>query len=218
MAGKNTFSRGYNGVVKLDRNPARRWFVLGAALLALALNAHAETPKLKITTKNGAKLEEQKKEQIERLAKQYDLKKFTITRDIIIEQGVRPHSSPVLTLNGRFLDNDDVSLSVYIHEQAHWNLMERHRGEMRDLYRDLKPIVPHLPTEFPQGSGDEMDTYIHLAVITLEWQGLEELVGAERARKVLDFKKTDHYTAIYTAVLDNCEALEKVLKRHGIKW
>ena len=78
----------------------------------------ADTPKLHIRLKNGTPIEERKKEQIERLAKQYDLKKWTITRDILIEQGVRPHSSPVLTLNGRWPDQDDLALSMYLHEQA----------------------------------------------------------------------------------------------------
>jgi hypothetical protein len=193
--------------------------LLVAAILAASLvSAVADTPKLKIHLKNGTPVEERKKEQIERLAKQYDLKKWTITRDIIIEQGVRPHSSPVLTLNGRWPDDDDLALSQYVHEQAHWVLMERHRGQMMDLYRDLKRVVPGLPTEFPQGSGDERDTYIHLAVIMLEWQGMEELFGAERARRVIDFKKTDHYTAIYPAVLEHRDELQKILNRYSIKW
>lgn len=195
-----------------------RMLLVAAALAAWLAPALADTPKLNIRLKNGTPVEERKKEQIERLAKQYDLKKWTITRDIIIEQGVRPHSSPVLTLNGRWPDEDDLALSQYLHEQAHWVLMERHRRQMNDLYQDLKRLVPGLPTEFPQGSGDERDTYIHLAVIMLEWQGMEDLFGAERARKVMDFKKTDHYTAIYPAVLEHRDELQKVLHRYSIKW
>ena len=190
---------------------------VATVLAALLVPALADTPKLNIRLKNGTPIEERKKEQIERLAKQYDLKKWTITRDIIIEQGVRPHSSPVLTLNGRGPDEDDLALSQYLHEQAHWVLMERHRGQMNDLYHDLKRLVPGLPTEFPQGSGDERDTYIHLAVIMLEWQGMEDLFGAERARKVMDFKKTDHYTAIYPSVLEHRDELQKILHRYSIK-
>ena len=191
---------------------------VAAGLLAVFVPAAADTPTLNVSTKNGTPIEERKKAQIERLAKQHDLKKWTITRDIVIEQGVRPHSSPVLTLNGRFLDNDDLALSVYVHEQGHWLLMERHRAHMSELYGDLRSGVPALPTEFPQGSGDERGTYIHLAVIMLEWQGMEELVGAERARKVMEFLKTDHYTAIYSAALEHREVLETILHRHSVKW
>jgi hypothetical protein len=183
-----------------------------------AIAALAATPKLNIKLKNGTEVEQKKKDQIERLAQQYDLKKYTKTRDIIIEEGVRPHSSPVLTLNGRFPNNDDLALSVYIHEQGHWVLMGRLQQSNRDLLADLYKLAPGLPTEFPQGSGDEIGTYYHLAVCMLEWQGLEELVGAERARKAMDFMKNDHYTAIYSAVIDHREELERILKRHGVKF
>src|SRR5579871_6104401 len=89
-------------------------------LVAILLATHlavAATPKLKITTKNGSDKENQRKEQIEKLATQYDLKKWIITKEILIEQGVIPHSKPVLTLNVRWLDNDDAALSVLIHEE-----------------------------------------------------------------------------------------------------
>src|SRR5437762_13499243 len=94
--------------------------------------------------------------------------------------------------------------------------MERHRGQMIDLYHDLKRLIPGLPTEFPQGSGDERDTYIHLAVIMLEWQGMEDLFGADRARKVMDFKETDHYTAICAAVRESREYLQEGLRGYSI--
>ena len=90
----------------------------------------AQTPKLNIKTRHGLPMEEQRKEQMERLARQYDLKKFTIMRDIMIERGAMNHSYPLVTLNLRFLDNDDLALSAYVHEQGHWVLMERHRADV----------------------------------------------------------------------------------------
>ena len=93
------------------------------ALSALALLG--ETPPLNIRTMHRFPQEEQRKEQMERLARKYDLAKYTITRDIVIDRGAMNHSSPVLTLNLRFLDNDDLALSAYVHEQGHWLLMER---------------------------------------------------------------------------------------------
>ena len=91
-------------------------------LTFLMSGPRAETPKLHIALKSGTPIEQRKKEQVERLAAKYDLKKFTETRDIAIEQGAVAHSKPVLTLNGRFLDNDDRALSQYVHEQGHWVL------------------------------------------------------------------------------------------------
>jgi hypothetical protein len=178
---------------------------------------YAETPKLSISLKHGTPLEQRKRDQIERLASEYDLKKFTITRDILIEQGVTPHSHPVLTLNGRFMDSDDLTLSQYVHEQGHWAL-GRHRAENRELLHDLMSAFPGIPTDYPRGSGDQPGSYFHLAVIMLEWQALEELVGDARARAAETFKQTDHYTALYALVLQNRPRVEAILHRHHIMW
>ena len=187
-----------------------------AALLACAL--FAATPKLNIRTKNGLPAEEQRKQQMERLARQYDLSKYTITRDIIIERGAINHSSPVLTLNLRFLDNDDLALSAYVHEQGHWYLMERHRLENPRLFEDLQRTFPNLDYRVPGGDGELRSSYFHIAVCMQEWQAMEELVGAERARKVIEWKQKDHYTAIYAILLNHREQVESVMNRNGVKW
>ncbi|HKC65327.1 MAG TPA: hypothetical protein VKB86_16920 [Pyrinomonadaceae bacterium] len=192
--------------------------VVIAALMLFPVLVQAKTPKLNITLKHGTPLEQQRKEQIERLAAEYDLEKYTITRDIIIEQGGVNHSAPVLTQNIRFLDNDDRALSAYVHEQGHWVLMERHRGEVREMLQDLKRMYPDLPIAVPQGDGNEGTSYIHLVVIMLEWQALENLIGPERAKAVLDFKRQDHYTALYSTVMENRSQMEKFLKHYGVKW
>lgn len=176
-----------------------------------------DTPKLKIVLKSNSPIEQRKKEQIERLASQYDLKKFTITREIAVEQGAIAHSKPVLTLNGRFLDNDDRALSQYLHEQGHW-VLGNHQRDLRNLFADLVDAFPDLPTQPPRGSGGRQDSYVHLAVILLEWQALEELAGVERASAVEQFKETDHYTALYAAVRENRAKVERILKRYGVAW
>jgi hypothetical protein len=188
-----------------------------AVLLSLAICLSAETPKLKIVLKSSTPLEQRKKEQIERLAAKYDLKKFTLTTDIAIEQGAVAHSKPVLTLNGRFLGDDDRALSQYVHEQGHW-VLGRHQRDLPDLYRQLTSAFPSIPTQPPEGSGGVQDSYFHLAVIMLEWQALEELTGAERAIAVERFKQTDHYTALYRIVLENRSKIEAILKSTGVKW
>src|SRR5262249_31731854 len=100
---------------------------------------------------------------------------------------------------------------------GHWAL-GRHRSEMRDLLRDLTTSFPGIPTDYPRGSGDMPGTYFHIAVIMLEWQALEELVGDERARAAETFKQTDHYTAIYPLVLQNRSRVEAIMHRHHIAW
>jgi hypothetical protein len=186
------------------------------ALLASALSA--ETPKLNIRTKNGSPAEEQRKQQMERLARQDDLSKYTITRDIIIERGAINHSSPVLTLNLRFLDNDDLALSAYVHEQGHWYVMERHRSGNPQLFEDLQRTFPNLDYRVPGGDGELRSSYFHIAVCMLEWQAMQELVGPDRAHKVIEWKQKDHYTAIYAILLNHREQVESVLNRNGVKW
>ena len=188
------------------------------ALLLCSSITLASTPKLKIKTKHGNALEEQKREQLERLAQHYDLSKYTLTRNIMIEQGAMNHSMPELTLNPGFLNNDDLALSAYIHEQGHWVLVQRHRNDNPRMFQDLYAMFPGLPTEYPQGSGGVRDTYFHLVVCTLEWQGMDDLVGPERARHVIEWKQRDHYTAIYDTVLHNRDKIEGVMQRYGVKF
>jgi hypothetical protein len=152
------------------------------------------------------------------LADKYDLTKYTITRDILIDQQAMNHSAPVLTQNLRFLDNDDRALSAYVHEQAHWLLMERHRGQVRQMLPELIGMFPNMSIAPPQGDGNEGTSYIHLVVLMLEWQALEDLIGADRARTVMEFKRQDHYKALYATVMDNRQQMEKFLKRYGVKW
>jgi hypothetical protein len=191
--------------------------VIAAAALAGSL-ASAQTPKLNIKTKHGFPMEEQRKEQMERLAKKYDLKKYTVTRDILIERGAMNHSYPVLTLNLRFLDSDDLALSAYVHEQGHWVLMERHRADNPALFEDLQRTFPNMEIRVPEGDGELRSSYLHIAVCMLEWQAMEELVGAERARKVIEWKQGDHYKAIYATLLNRREQVEGVLGRYGVNW
>ncbi len=188
------------------------------AVLLLATALLAETPKLNIRTAHRLPMEEQRKQQMERLAKQYDLSKYTITRDIVIERGAMNHSMPVLTLNLRFLDNDDLALSAYVHEQGHWLLVERYRADNPALFEDLQRTFPNLDYRTPSGDGELRGSYFHIAVCMLEWRAMEELVGAERARKVIEWKQRDHYTGIYAILLNQREMVESVLNRHGVKW
>jgi len=199
------------------RKHIRRILAIAGAVLAASL-ASAQTPKLNIKTKHGLPMEEQRKSQMERLAKQYDLKKYTVTRDILIERGAMNHSYPVLTLNLRFLDNDDLALSAYVHEQGHWVLMGRHRADNPALFEDLQRTFPNVEIRVPDGDGELRSSYFHIAVCMLEWQAMEELVGPEPARKVIEWKQGDHYKAIYATLLDRREQVEGVLGRHGVEW
>lgn len=193
----------------------RSFFVPVCAIIA-ASTVVAETPKLNIQTKNHLPAEEHRKEQMLRLAHEYDLSKYTITRDIVIERGAINHSSPVLTLNLRFLDNDDLALSAYVHEQGHWLVMGR-PGNLR-LFEDLERSFPNLEYRQPDGDGQLKSSYFHIAVCMLEWQAMEELVGPERARKVIEWKQQDHYKGIYALLLSRRDQVQAVLNRNAVSW
>lgn len=202
----------------MSKRKAIKGILIVVGLALTASRAFAQTPKLNIKTKHGFPKAEQRKAQMERLAKQYDLKKYTITRDILIERGAMNHSYPVLTLNLRFLDNDDLALSAYVHEQGHWVLMERHRGDNPRLFEDLHSSFPNLEIQAPEGDGELRSSYFHIAVCMLEWQAMEDFLGPERARKVIEWKQADHYKAIYSTVLTQREQVEAVLNRYDLKW
>ena len=189
-----------------------------AMLLMFSICVSAKTPKLNITLKHDSAGEQKRKEQIERLAEQYDLAKYTITRDIVIDQQAANHSSPVLTQNLRFLDNDDRALSAYVHEQAHWLLMEHHHGQARQMLPELIRLYPNIDITPPYGDGRQGSSYMHLVVLMLEWQALEDLLGAARARAVMEFKRQDHYKDLYATVMDHRKDMEGFLKRYGVKW
>ena len=187
-------------------------------VLLFSIGVFAKTPKLNITLKHDSTGEQKRKEQIERLAEKYDLAKYTITRDIVIDQQAMNHSSPVLTQNLRFLDNDDRALSAYVHEQAHWLLMERHHGQAREMLPELIRLYPNIDITPPYGDGHQGSSYMHLVVLMLEWHALEDLLGAERARAVMEFKRQDHYKDLYATVMDHRKDMEGFLKRYGVKW
>lgn len=75
---------------------------------------------IEITSKNNIESEKQTVDQLRRLLSTYDVSKWIFTKKIIIENGAIPHSHPVLTLNTKYLKDDELCLSAFVHEQLHW--------------------------------------------------------------------------------------------------
>jgi hypothetical protein len=96
--------------------------------------------------------------------------------------------------------------------------MERHRPDNPALFEDLQRTLPNMEIRVPDGDGEVRSSYFHIAVCMLEWQAMEDLVGSERARKVIEWKQGDHYKAIYAMVLNHREQVESVLGRYAVKW
>lgn len=184
-------------------------------LLSQAAPARTNSLQLEINLKHDDLRERQTKEQLQRLLASYDISNWVFTRKVIIDSGAIPHSHPTLTLSTRHLKDDDLLLSTFVHEQLHWYLGER-RKETEEAYKELKAIFPKAPVGFPEGGNDEEWTYKHILVCYLEYQAIKELLGELRAKQVMEFWATDHYTWIYRTVLEREREIGSLTRKHKL--
>lgn len=186
--------------------------VLFAMCMSSPLQAQVN---IEITLKHGTKVEQQTKDQLQRLLKAYDLAKWTFTKSILIDEESIPHSHPVLTLSARHVKDDELLLSTFVHEQAHWFLTQNSKAT-EDAKQELRSMFPKVPIKPPEGASDEESTYLHLIVIYLEYRADRELLGELRARQVMEFWATDHYTWIYKTVLERPRDIGNVAFKHKL--
>jgi hypothetical protein len=186
--------------------------VLFAMCMSSALHAQAS---LEIALKHGSKVEQQTRDQLQRLLKAYDLAKWTFTKSILIDEESIPHSHPVLTLSARHVKDDELLLSTFVHEQAHWFLTQNSKAT-EDAKQELRSMFPKVPIKPPEGASDEESTYLHLIVIYLEYRADRELLGELKARQVMEFWATDHYTWIYKTVLERPRDIGNVAFKHKL--
>lgn len=191
-------------------------------LLALGSGApaHAQAG-LEITLKQGSAREAQTRDQLQRLLKTYDVSKWTFTKVISIDETAIPHSHPLLTLSTRHLQDDDLLVSTFVHEQLHWFLVAQERAhETQQAVKELQAIFPAAPTRPPEGSDGEFSTYQHILVCYLEYRADQELLGELKARQVMEFWATDHYTWIYKTVLEHPREIRDVIFKYKLspRW
>lgn len=182
-------------------------------MLLVALASPAA--ELTLRAAHGSDAEKQTVAQLERLSRTYDLSRWTVTRDIVIEEGEVPHSHPMLTLNTRHLRNDERLLSTFVHEQMHWFLAE-HPEQTASATAALRRLFPETPVGYPEGSDTEAVNYEHLLVVYLEYLADQSLLGEPKAREVMQFWAGDHYRWIYRQVLDDPEKVGAVVKAYGL--
>ncbi len=189
----------------------RAWVATVTLSLALSGAATAQEPELEITLKNGADRERRTEDQLRRLLSEYDVARWTYTREIVIDESTIPHSHPVLTLHTRHLEEDLYLLSTFVHEQFHW--LEEERADERDAaIADFSELYPMVPVGRPDGGRDANSTYLHLIVCDLEYQAMTILVGEEKAKELM--AGWNHYVWIYDQVINNPE-VRVVNERHG---
>lgn len=167
--------------------------------------------KVEISLKNQSKSEEQTRERLQKLLGQYDLSKWLFTRKVMVEDGVIPHSHPILTMNTR--EDGDVLLATFVHEQIHW-FLDDHDAQTEQAKTELRAIYPKVPVGPPNGARNEESSYLHLIVTWLEYEAMRELVGPARARTVFEAKR--YYRWIYQTVLSDGPKIKAVIEKHRL--
>ena len=170
---------------------------------------------LEITLKQGSRREAQTKEQLERLLKTHDVSRWIFTKSIVVDERTIPHSHPVLTLHARHLQDDELLLSTFVHEQFHWFLVEKD-AEANEAIKDLHRLFATVPASPPEGAQDEHSTYLHLLDCYLEYRAVQQLLGELKARQVMEFWASDHYTWVYRTILDRPRDIAAVMSRHQL--
>ena len=72
------------------------------AVVASSMALSVDTPSITIELAKNTPREQLAKQTLEQVLASYDLKKYTFTRKVIIEQGAINHAFPTLTLNAGF--------------------------------------------------------------------------------------------------------------------
>jgi hypothetical protein len=188
-------------------------FCLAIGLSNLSLGA---SPRLSLSLKHGNVAEQQTQRQLERLLRQYDLTPWIFTTSIVIDEDAIPHSHPILTLHTRHLLDDDLLLSTFIHEQAHW-FFAQHHDDAAKAVAELRGLYPTIPVGFPEGSNDSDGNYEHLIVIYLEYEADRQLLGELRAWQVMSFWSQDHYTWLYRTVLRDKARLRELVRKYHLE-
>lgn len=198
----------------MKTTPLRHLLALLLPLLFAKAAAAAE-PGVSIRLAHDSEHERQTAAQLERLLQTYDLSRWIVTRDVVIDETEIPHSHPVLTLHTRHLKDDDLLLSTFLHEQGHWALAE-HPGERAAAVRELRRLFPRIPIGYPEGSDGAEVNYDHLLIIYAEYRADQKLMGELRAKAVMQFWAGDHYRWLYREVLRDPEKVGAVAKAHGL--
>jgi hypothetical protein len=188
---------------------------VGLAVLALCLctTAHAQTA-LDITLKHGSPREAQTKEQLQRLLRSYELSRWLFTKSVVVDEQAIPHSHPTLTLSARHLHDDELLLSTFVHEELHWFVADSRQSI--DAIKELRRLFPSVPTHGPEGANGEDSTYLHLIVCFLEYEVDKELLGELKARQVMDFWATDHYTWVYKTILERPQDIGNIVSKYKL--
>lgn len=183
------------------------------AFMTSSMAATAASDDFDIRLAHDTAREKAAKAQLLRLLNAYDVRPFTFTYSIKIDQEDAPHSHPILTLNDYFIDDDASALSTFIHEQLHWFGLVL-QPQIAAAIEDLKLMYPDMPAQGRGGGRNANETFNHLIVGSQEYHATASLFGREEARRVIAGKTW--YRWIYNEVIENEAAILSVLNKHNL--
>ncbi len=189
--------------------------ILGCGIVSFVLTRFAlATDPVSIQLAHHTPREMQTAQTLKQVLSSYDLKKYTFTSEVVIEERAMNHAFPVLTLNVRFADSPDELLSSYVHEQLHWCLRE-HAAQQKAAIAQLRQMYPNAPVGLPEGADTAYSNYGHLVDCYLEIQADRELIGPKRTAAVI--KNKPWYTWIYKTILRDEDKIRGVAQEHGLE-
>ena len=194
-------------------NDLLRQILLLLTILALARTVMGQG--LEITLKHGTAAEAQTRDQLQRLLATYNLSPWIYTKTIVVDERAIPFSHPVLTLHARHLKDDDLLVSTFVHEQLHWFLADRQQ-DTEQAITDLRKVFQNVPVGGTAGARDEQSTYLHLLVCYLEQQAVRQIFGELRAKQIMDFWASDHYTWIYQTVTAREQEIAQIMRNRKL--
>ena len=161
----------------------------------------------------GSAAERRIQSMLQELMEQHDLRPWSFTEHLRIDERAYPHSHPVLTLSCGHDDPLDL-LAAFVHEQLHW-YEEAHAAARDQAIEATRALYPDVPADRPEGSGTESSTRLHLLVCTLELDVLRRILGEPAARAIVERLSRHHYRWVYREVLVNEPRLTTLMRDAG---
>lgn len=176
--------------------------------------SHMESRKkgeITISLKNGNEVEREAKRMLEEILRTYELDKYIRCNEVVIEQGASGKAFPIIRLSAWEPGGEVGLLAQFIHEQFHW--IEKGKEEqMLQAVDELKILFPIAPIEKPEGGGSEKSTYRHLIVCRLELLGLAEILGQEKALRIVSGNK--NYTWIRKMIIERSAEIDPIIEKY----
>jgi hypothetical protein len=169
---------------------------------------------IRISTSHKTERELATKNALDALLSQYDVSKWTLLKDIVIEEGATPHCCPIV-LSTAYLSYDYQNLSCFIHEQLEQFFLTK-RSQLNQAIAELRTIYPQVPTDSTGVQSDRTvdGTYKHLILCFNEFSAIKNLVNEETAR--LTIERKGHYLWVYKTVLKDTEKISTIAQKYDL--